>query len=51
MEDYPIYDSKLHSDGRQNVSAIGDNTLTADRVFSAIGNGTLTADRMLATIG
>ena len=37
MEDYPIYDGKYHSDGRQNVSAIGDNTLTADMMLASTG--------------
>ena len=42
--------SRKHSDGRQNTSATGWSTLTADRVPDAAGWSTLTADRVLATI-
>ena len=40
---------RKHRDGRQNASANGRSSPTADRVHDAAGWNTLTADRVLAT--
>ena len=41
---------RKHRDGRQNASANGRSSPTADRVHDAAGRCTLTGDRVLATI-
>ena len=41
---------RKHRDGRQNASANGRSSPTADRVHDAAGRCTLTVDKVLATI-
>ena len=46
-----IFNVIKHSVGRQDASAIGLSTLTADIMLATTGNSTLSADTMLTTTG
>ena len=46
-----IFNVIKHFDGRQDASAIGLSTLTADTMLATTGNSTLSAITILATTG